>query len=129
MASTTLLATTSWSQPFPCGHHATPNPPHDPTVPIPIPNLCEQQEVDEVHAPSLVALQPGLVAKAVEGLAPALHHVGGEVVHGGAGAGEAAPVGREAVEPRRVMEQPVMAPHHQGAELQDGFDVLAGLPV
>lgn len=81
------------------GHHPTANRAHGHTT-SPRHYLSKQEKVDEVHAPSLVVLQPGLAAKAVEGLAPALHHGGGEAVHGGTGPGETPPVSREAVEPR-----------------------------
>lgn len=84
-----------------------------PPWPPPQPHLGEQQEIDEVHAASPVAVQPGLVAQAGECLAPALHHISSEGVDSGTGVGEAPAIRGEAVEPPRVEKWPELAPDHQ----------------
>lgn len=97
------------------GHHHPLDHLHAPmaTTPDPQPHLGEQQEVDEVHAVSPVAVQPGLVAQVGKGTAPVLHHISSEGMDSGTSTGKAPAIRGEAVEPPRVEKWLELAPDHQ----------------
>lgn len=84
-----------------------------PPWPPPHGHLGEQQEVNEVHAASPVAVQPGLVAQAGKCAAPALHHISGEGVDSGAGTGKTTAIRGEPVEPPWVKKWLELAPNNQ----------------